>query len=113
MLSQALGNLNQQGIVPVITSGFRSTSLQAALRSNPGLGAITPASVSWHSVGAAVDFGSNSNAGNLGAIQAAMIQAGFVWGGSFRTPDVVHYQSQPAGTSPSSALVQACARAGG
>jgi RHS repeat-associated protein len=113
MLSQALGNLNQQGIVPVITSGYRSPALQNALRSNPGLGALTPAPVSWHSAGAAVDFGPNSNAGNLGAIQAAMAQAGFVWGGSFRTPDARHYQSQPAGTSPSSAMVQACARAGG
>jgi RHS repeat-associated protein len=113
MLSQALGNLNQQGIVLVITSGYRSSLLQAALRSNPGLGALTPAAVSWHSAGAAVDFGPRANAGNLGAIQAAMVQAGFVWGGSFRTPDARHYQSQAAGTSPSSAMVQACARAGG
>jgi hypothetical protein len=69
--------------------------------------------VSCRSAGAAVDFGPKSNAGNLGAIQADMAQAGFVWGGSFRTPDARHYQSQPAGTSPSSAMVQASARAGG
>jgi hypothetical protein len=112
MLSNALANLNQQGITPVITSGFRSPALQAALGNANSPYVITPARVSWHEVGAAVDFGPNSNAGNFPAIQGAMTQAGFVWGGNFRTPDQPHFQSQPAGTSPTAAQVQGCTPGG-
>jgi hypothetical protein len=112
MLSNALANLNQQGIDPVITSGFRSPALQAALGNANSPYVITPARVSWHEVGAAVDFGPNSNAGSFPAIQSAMTQAGFVWGGNFRTPDVPHFQSQPAGTSPTAAQVQGCTPGG-
>jgi hypothetical protein len=112
MLSTALSNLNQQGIVPVITSGYRSPALQSALGASNSPYVITPARVSWHEVGAAVDFGPNSNQGYFPAIQAALLQAGFVWGGNFRTPDVPHFQSQPAGTSPTAAQVQACTAGG-
>lgn len=111
MLSSALVNLNQQGVTPVITSGYRSLEYQAALRSSNSPTVITPARVSWHQAGAAVDFGPNSNAGNFDSIRAAMTQAGFVWGGSFNTPDRPHFQSQPRGTLPSAALIQSCARA--
>jgi hypothetical protein len=65
MLSQALVNLNQQGIIPVIASGYRSPSAQAALAGSNSPFVITPAQVSWHELGAAVDFGPNSNAGNF------------------------------------------------
>jgi len=51
MLSTALANLNQQGITPVITSGFRSPALQAALRNTNSPNVTTPAEVSWHEVG--------------------------------------------------------------
>lgn len=108
MLSIALANLNQQGITPVITSGYRSSVAQLALRTSNSPTVITPARVSWHQVGAAVDFGPNSNRGNFDAIRSAMIQAGFIWGGTFSTPDPPHFQSQPAGTSPSATLVQPC-----
>lgn len=111
MLSTALANLNQQGIVPVITSGHRSPALQGALAASNSPYVITPAQVSWHEVGAAVDFGPNSNAGYFTPIQAAMAQVGFVWGGTFSTPDAPHFQSQPAGTSPTAAAVQGCADA--
>lgn len=67
MLSQALANLNKQGIVPVITSGYRSPTSQALLRSSNSPFVYTPAAVSWHSVGAAVDFGPNNNARNSAA----------------------------------------------
>ena len=113
MLSNALANLNQQGITPVITSSFRSPGQQAALGSSNSPFVITPAPVSWHEVGAAVDFGPNSNAGNFDAIVTALTQAGFVWGGNFQTPDPPHFQSQPAGTSPTLAQVQSCAQAAG
>ena len=112
-LSQALSDLNSQGIVPVMTSGYRSPGKQAALAATNSPAVVTPAQVSWHNAGSAVDFGPNSNAGNFGAIQASMAQAGFVWGGSFSTPDTNHFQSQPAGTSPTDAMVQACAAVAG
>jgi hypothetical protein len=113
MLSTALANLNQQGIIPVITSGYRSPELQATLRNGHDPLVITPARVSWHQVGAAVDMGLNSNGRNFDTIRAAMSQAGFAWGGTFTTPDRPHFQSQPAGTFPSAELVQSCARVAG
>jgi hypothetical protein len=113
MLSTALANLNQQGIIPAITSGYRSPALQDALASSYSSFVTTPAQVSWHEAGAAVDFGPNSNAGSFPAILATMTQAGFVWGGIFSTPDVPHFQSQPAGASPNAALVNSCAAAAG
>ena len=112
MLSRALANLNRQGITPVITSGYRSTDQQAALGNSNSPYVITPARVSWHEVGAAVDFGPNSNGSSFNAIVGAMTYVGFVWGGNFRTPDLPHFQSQPAGTSPSATQVQSCATGG-
>lgn len=82
MLSTALSNLNQQGIAPVITSGYRSPYLQAALRNSNSPLVITPARVSWHQAGAAVDFGPNSNGANFNSIVSAITNAGFVWGGT-------------------------------
>lgn len=113
MLSAALTNLNSQGIVPVITSGYRPPSVQAAQFTNPN--ALTPARVSWHEAGQAIDFGPNNNRQNMPAIVEAMTQAGFVWGGTFVSPgpDPRHFQSQPAGTRPSAALVAACLAASG
>jgi len=84
MLSTALTNLDQQGITPVIPSGYRSPDARAVLRNGSDPTVITPARVSWHQAGAAVDIGPNSNAGNFDTIRAAMSQAGFVWGGTFR-----------------------------
>lgn len=115
-ISAGLATLNRQGIIPVITSGYRSPEQQAALVANAnGSSILTPAPVTWHSVGRAVDFGPNSNVGHSAAIRSAMAGAGLVWGGTFRhpAPDPRHYQSEPAGTSPSAAMVQACENAAG
>ena len=111
MLSTAIASLNARGIVPVITSGYRSPGHQAALRNDPT--ALTPGRTSLHTVGMAVDFGPNQNAGNGDEIRSAMTDAGFVWGGVFRNPDPRHYQNAPPGTVPSAALVRACARSAG
>ena len=113
MVSNAFANLNRQGITPVITSGYRSPETQAALRAGNNPLVITPARVSWHQVGAAIDLGPNSNAGNNGQIRDAMALEGFVWGGNFHTPDPPHFQSQPAGTSPSADDVASCSAAAG
>jgi hypothetical protein len=113
MLSEALAELNGQGIVPVMTSAYRSPQRQAALGAAHSPLIITPARVSWHQAGAAVDFGPKSNGDHFEAIKAAMTGAGFVWGGTFSTPDPPHFQSQPAGTSPGASVVQGCLQAEG
>ena len=104
-LSSAFVNLNRQGIVPMITSGFRSAADQ--LRMRQGASGPNPAAiVSWHQVGMAVDL--STVWGNFSAIQAAMSAQSFTWGGTFTTPDPVHFQLPRAGTSPSAAMVKAC-----
>ena len=105
-LTAAFESLNAQGIVPMITSGFRNASDQ--LRMIQGGSGLNPAAhVSWHEVGMAVDL--NSRVSNFSDIENAMAAQGLVWGGTFHTkPDIVHFQIPAAGTRPSAALVQAC-----
>lgn len=88
-------------------------TVQARLRQSKSSLIVTPVRISWHEAGAAVDFGPNSNAGHMDAIQRAMTQAGFIWGGTFTQADGRHFQSQPAGTSPTGATVKACAQTAG
>jgi len=102
-ISSALTNLNNQGIVPMITSGFRTAAGQSALQNSP----YGAAQVSWHQVGMAVDI--NSNTPNFAAIAAAMTGSGLTWGGTFTHPDPVHFQGAAGGTTPSAAQVTACA----
>src|SRR5947209_19401429 len=65
-LSSAFNNLNQQGIIPMITSGFRTPADQARMRQ--GASGPNPAAVfSWHEVGMAVDF--NTQDGNFNTIK--------------------------------------------
>ena len=89
------------------------SKLAMALRKRRQELGISRATAAMQKGGAAVDFGPNNNRGNEEPIHDAMVHAGFVWGGTFRSPDLVHYQSQPAGAVPSPEMVQACARAGG
>ncbi len=104
-LTAAFSSLNGQGVVPMITSGFRSAADQMRMRQ--GASGPNPAAVvSWHQVGLAVDF--NTMGGNFPAIKAAMTAQGLTWGGTFRRPDPVHFQQAAAGTSPSPATVKAC-----
>ena len=102
VLTSAIGILNSQGIVPMITSGFRTAAQQAALQGSP----YGAAQVSWHQVGMAADI--IGNAANLQAIITAMTGSGLTWGGTFIRPDPVHFQNAPGGTTPSAAQLGAC-----
>jgi len=109
-LSRAIEQLNRENIRPTITSGYRSPDYQASLRRRKGdPTTVTPAKVSRHEVGSAVDFGPNSNAGQGEAIRKAMTAAGFVWGGRFKRPDPMHYQL--GGPPLDQDYIEACARA--
>jgi RHS repeat-associated protein len=103
-LSSAIGLLNSQGIVPMITGGFRTADQQAALQGSP----YGAAQVSWHQVGMAVDI--NSMVPNFQTIVNAMTGSGLTWGGTFihPKPDPVHFQYAAPGTNPSAAQLAAC-----
>lgn len=104
-LNAAFGNLNSQGVVPMITSGFRTAADQQRMLHGAS-GPNPAAAVSWHQAGMAVDF--NTMGGNFAAIKAAMTAQGLTWGGTFRRPDPVHFQLPAAGTRPTAAMVSAC-----
>jgi hypothetical protein len=103
-LSNAIVELNSQGIVPTITSGYRSAAEQLQLLQAGGPYPV--ARVSWHQAGLAVDL--NSKAGNFSAIVDALTGQGLTWGATFSTPDRVHFQLPQAGAHPSQAMVKAC-----
>jgi uncharacterized protein YcbK (DUF882 family) len=102
-ISSAFSVLNSQGIVPMITSGFRTAAGQAAQQGSP----YGAAQVSWHQAGMAVDI--NSMVPNFQTIVTAMTGSGLTWGGTFSHPDLVHFQNAAKGTTPSAAQVAACA----
>jgi RHS repeat-associated protein len=104
-LSSAFRDLNSQGIVPMITSGFRTAADQMWLRKG-GSGPNPAAALSWHQVGSAVDL--NTQTSSFSAIRAAMIAQGLTWGGTFRRREPWHFQLAPAGTTPSLATITAC-----
>jgi RHS repeat-associated protein len=108
-LNAAFKSLNDQGIVPMITSGHRTAADQLRMR-NGASGPNPAAIVSWHQVGMAVDL--NTRGGNFRAIINAMTSQELTWGGSFRRPDPPHFQLPPAGTTPPPEMVQSC-EAGG
>jgi len=105
-IDAAFAILNQEGIVPMITSGFRTTAGQAAQQGSPH-GA---AQVSWYQVGEAIDINGKVPATTEQAIVAAMTGEGLTWGGTFRHKDPVHFQNAPAGSSPNPDQVAACAK---
>ena len=82
-----------------VTSAFRSTAKQAAMRKNPAkYGAITPAKNSLHSAGWAIDvnFGDYSSDVQDDILEAASA-AGLSWGGDFSKRDPVHFYTDPTG----------------
>jgi hypothetical protein len=104
-LGKAFGNLNQQGIVPTITSGFRNGTEQQRMIQGAS-GPYPAATLSLHQEGLAVDI--NSKDANFPSIKDALTGQGLTWGGTFSTPDPVHFQAAPAGTRANAAMVAAC-----
>lgn len=97
-------NASTQGVNLTFNSAFRDQGAQNALQNDPN--AITPASLSLHSAGFAVDVNYSSlrniPGGLTGDQQRAIIlqtaeQAGLSWGGTFRTPDPPHFYFDPGG----------------
>jgi len=102
-ISSAFTNLNDQGIVPMVTSGFRTAAGQLAQQNSP----YGAAQVSWHQVGMAVDI--NRRTPFFQSIVTAMTRSGLTWGSTFSRPDPVHFQDAAKGTTPSAVQVAACA----
>ncbi len=83
------------GVNVTFTSAFRSTAAQGGL--NTG-NAITPAGAgnSLHEAGYAVDISwSSLTQAQRGTVTTNATTAGLSWGGNFRTPDNVHFYSDP------------------
>ena len=106
LIDAAFAVLNQEGVVPMITSGFRTAASQLAQQNSP----YGHAQVSWHQVGEAIDINSKVSTSVFQEIVDAMTAEGLTWGGTFRHKDPVHFQDARAGTSPNAALVAACAK---
>jgi RHS repeat-associated protein len=78
-------------------TGFRSTKQQQDLRRNrKATGATTPAEVSLHEAGFAIDVNyRNRSAAEQKAIRDAAAAAGLGWGGNFPRKDDVHFFMDP------------------
>ncbi len=107
-IDSAFAVLNQEGVVPTITSGFRTAASQQAVQGSPNGSA--PVGRSWHQVGEAIDLNSQVSASTFQEILSAMTNVGLTWGGTFRHKDPVHYQNALGATFPNPAQVAACAR---
>jgi hypothetical protein len=104
-LGRAFENLNAQGITPMITDGFRTRAEQLDRYRNARFGRVP---TGLHQIGLAVDI--NSNDPNFEAIKNALTAEGLTWGGTFNTPDPVHFQLAPGGTAPDPRQLAACER---
>lgn len=103
-LDKAIASLNKQGIVPMITSGFRTKTENDSNRNSPN----GNSRVSNHLVGMAIDV--NTKDGSFAAIKAAFEGAGLTWGGTFGHPDRPHFQLPAANHNPSAEQIAACDR---
>ena len=102
-LTLAFARLNQRGIRPMITSGYRTEADQQRMRS--GGSGRNPAArgLSLHQTGEAVDL--NTLDGNFAVIKTVMISSGFTWLGNFDKP---HFQYPARGVRPDPAMAAAC-----
>jgi RHS repeat-associated protein len=108
-VANGIATLNAQGIVPMITSGFRTPGTQLSLRMG-GSGTNPAAITSWHQQGLAADFGLNSNNPYNVQVQNAMHQQGMTWGGNWsgNQYDPVHFQQPPSGSRSPGQLKPNC-----
>jgi RHS repeat-associated protein len=104
-LGAAFVELNEMGVTPYITSGYRDEAAQARMRAG-GSGRNPAALVSLHQQGIAVDL--DTLGGRFVDIRTVMQAHGFVWGGTFRTRDRPHFQLVPPGTPADRAVVADC-----
>jgi RHS repeat-associated protein len=102
VLSQVFEYLNNEGIVPMITAGYRDPVLNA----REG-GSNNPLHPSWHLAGMAIDV--NQKDPNFAEIKRVMQLAGLVWGGAYSKIEDHHFQLPNWGTGPSQYQIQACA----
>jgi hypothetical protein len=107
-LSAGIRALNDQGIVPTITSGYRTAARQ---RATHGGRYGSARGISGHQVGLSADFGPGHNSGLAQPIRDAMTDAGLANGDHFRTPDPIHYMVPGAIRQQTAALAAACAAA--
>jgi len=105
-LDEVFAFVNGEGIVPLITSGFRTAARQQAVQGSAN--GAAPVGTSWHQVGEAIDI--NHNDPNFAVIKATFTYYGLTWGGTFNHVDPVHFQNALPGTSPSAIQVANCAR---
>jgi RHS repeat-associated protein len=87
----AIATLNGEGVIPQINSGYRSIASQGNIPANNPNGVAAPGQ-SWHNVGDAVDIQLNPATQTGQEIIAAMTSAGLTWGGTWSSPDNVHFQ---------------------
>jgi RHS repeat-associated protein len=85
------------GVNVRVTSAFRTSEHQAALQTDPS--AITPAQISLHEAGFAIDIGwPRLTPAQQSTVRRNARDAGLGWGGRFKSPDPVHfYREVPGG----------------
>jgi len=110
VLGAAFLELNRRGVVPLITSGFRTSEDQARMRAG-GSGSNPAARVSLHQVGLAVDI--NTRTPHFPVIRSVLTRHGLTWGGGFRRVDRPHFQLPPANTAADPRQAAACERGSG
>ena len=103
--SKAISVMNDSQVIPTVTDGFRTAMDQ--LERIKSLTSITPAKVnqSLHQSAEAIDLRVDQN---FPTVNAAMTKSGFTWGGTFSTPDPVHYQLGRPGSRPSLSKSSSC-----
>src|SRR5439155_4341371 len=82
------------GVNPTFASAFRDPDKQQSLKNDPN--ATTPADVSLHSAGFAVDVSlAGLSKGERDALVQAADDVGLSWGGRFNKPDPGHFFHDP------------------